>query len=61
MRVQPFDPMAWTYVQPTNVPPVLGAETVTPVKPAESSSKSEMRADDDRRPRDPERKVDIKV
>jgi hypothetical protein len=53
--------MAWTYVQPTTVPPVLGAETVTPVKPAESSSKSDMRADDERRPRDPERKVDIKV
>ena len=25
MRVQPFDPMAWTYVQPANVPPVTGA------------------------------------
>lgn len=61
MRVQPFDPMAWTYVQPTNVPPVSGAETVTPVKPAESSSKSDMRADDERRPRESGRKVDIKV
>lgn len=53
--------MAWTYVQPANVPPVTGAETVTPVKPAESSSKSDMRTDDERRPRDPERKVDLKV
>ena len=61
MRVQPFDPMAWTYVQPTNVPQVSGSETAAPVKPAESSSKSDMRADDGRRPRDPERKVDIKV
>ncbi|MFM8376325.1 MAG: hypothetical protein ACKN9P_09765 [Phenylobacterium sp.] len=61
MRVQPFDPMAWTYVQPANVPPVTGAETVTPVKPAESSSKSDMRTDDERRPREPERKVDLRV
>lgn len=61
MRVQPFDPMAWTYVQPVGVPPVSGAESVSPIKPAEPSSESDMRADDDRRPRDPERKVDIKV
>ena len=61
MRVQPFDPMAWTYVQPQGVQPVTGAESVNPIKPAESSSESEMRSDDDRRPRDPERKVDIKV
>jgi hypothetical protein len=61
MRVQPFDPMAWMYVQPMTVQPVSGAETVTPVKPAEPSSESGFRADDDRRPRDPERRIDLKV
>jgi len=61
MRVQPFDPMAWMYVQPQSVQPVSGSQTETAVKPAEPSSKSEMRADDDRRPRDPARRVDIRA
>jgi hypothetical protein len=43
------------------VQPVSGAETVTPIKPAESASKSDMRTDYDRRPRDPERQVDLRV
>ena len=53
--------MAWMYVQPQSVQPVSGSQTETAVKPAEPSSKSEMRADDDRRPRDPERRVDIRA
>jgi hypothetical protein len=53
--------MAWMYVQPMTVQPVSGAETVAPVKPAEPSSESGMRPDDDRRPRDPERRIDLKV
>lgn len=61
MRMPPFDPMAWTYVQPAAVAPLPEAETPTPVKPAEPSSGPEMRADDDRRPRDPQRKVDLRV
>lgn len=61
MRVQPLDALAWMYVQPMAVQPVSGAETVTPIKPAEPSSKSDMRADDERRPRDPERRVDIRA
>jgi hypothetical protein len=61
MRVQSPDPMAWMYVQPTSVQPVSGSETPTPVKPAEPSSKTEMRTDDDRRPRDPDRRVDLRV
>jgi hypothetical protein len=61
MRVQPFDPMAWMYVQPMSVQPVSGSETPTPVKPAEPSSQSDLRSDDDRRPRDPDRKVDLRV
>ena len=61
MRVQPFDPMAWMYVQPMAIQPVSGADSVTPIKPAEPSSGSGFRTDDDRRPRDPERQVDLKV
>ncbi len=61
MRVQPLDALAWMYVQPMAVQPVSGAETVTPIKPAEPSSKSDMKADDERRPRDPERQVDLRV
>ena len=61
MRVQPVDPMAWMYNPPVNVQPAAGAESVSPIKPAEPSSKSEMRADDERRPREPERKVDLRV
>ena len=61
MRVQPLDALAWMYVQPMAVQPVSGAETVTPIKPAEPSSKSDTRADDERRPRDPERQVDLRV
>lgn len=61
MRVQPLDALAWMYVQPMAVQPVSGAETLTPIKPAEPSSKSDMRADDERHPRDPERRVDLRV
>lgn len=61
MRMTPLDPMAWMYVQPVAAAPVPGSETVTPVKPAEPSTGSEMRADDDRRPRDPQRKIDLRV
>ncbi|MCA3721967.1 hypothetical protein [Phenylobacterium sp.] len=61
MRVQSLDALAWMYVQPMAVQPVSGAETVTPIKPAESASKSDMRTDYDRRPRDPERQVDLRV
>jgi hypothetical protein len=53
--------MAWMYVQPVAVSPVPGSETATPVKPADPSNGSEMRSDDDRRPRDPQRKVDLRV
>ena len=61
MNVVPQDPMAWRYVQPVAVSPVPGSLTVSPVKPADPSSGSEMRSDEDRRPRDPQRKVDIRV
>jgi hypothetical protein len=53
--------MAWMYVQPAAVSPVPGSLTVTPVKPADASTGSEMRSDEDRRPRDPQRRVDIRV
>jgi len=61
MNVAPQDPMAWMYVQPVAVSPVPGSETVTPVKPADPSTGSDLRSDDDRRPRDPQRKVDLRV
>jgi hypothetical protein len=61
MNVVPQDPMARMYVQPVAVSPVPGSLTVSPVKPADPSSGSEMRSDEDRRPRDPQRKVDIRV
>ena len=61
MNVVPQDPMAWMYVQPAAVSPVPGSLTVTPVKSADPSTGSEMRSDEDRRPRDPQRRVDIRV
>jgi hypothetical protein len=61
MNVAPQDPMAWMYVQPAAVSPVPGSLTVTPVKPADPSTGSEMGPGEDRRPRDPQRKVDIRV
>jgi hypothetical protein len=61
MNVAPQDPMAWMYVQPAAVSPVPGSQTATPVKPADPSSGSEMGSDEDRRPRDPQRRLDIRV
>ena len=61
MNVAPQDPMAWMYVQPAAVSPVAGSLTVMPVTPADPSTGSETRSDEDRRPRDPQRRVDIRV